>query len=61
MEIGAVSAARLERLFIQSSYVTYLLAAACLSWSEFGLVSEIGAIALAAGLLILLAYVLEGR
>jgi hypothetical protein len=61
MATGTASAARLERLFIRCAYATYSLAAACLLWSEFGLISEIGAIAVAAFLLIVVAFVLEGR
>lgn len=61
MATAITSAARLQRLFIRCSYLTYALAAACLLWSEYGLISEIGAIAAAACLLITIAFVLEGR
>ena len=55
------SPARLQRLFLASSYVTYALACAALAWSEVGLITEIIPIAIAVGVLLVTAYVLEGR
>jgi hypothetical protein len=56
-----MSAARLESLFIRSSYITCFAAAACLVWSEFGLLLQVESVAIVASLLIVLAYALEGR
>ncbi len=61
MDNKTTSAVRLETLFIRSSYITCFSAAACLVWSEFGLLLQVGSIAIVASLLIVLAYALEGR
>jgi transglutaminase-like putative cysteine protease len=52
---------RAEHLFLLMSYITLAVASACLVWSEVGLLNETIFFGMAVGVLLVAAYLMEGR